>query len=184
MPTKPGPRHYLDALRQSFDDFARKTGGVCTVANGPESAALEILAQSNDAWRVILLWRGDEAHPDSEARIVQVPVCRYRLAVIVCARRPLSPDQNMPTMKASPAGSVPSLLDLVPSVRAFALGLVFNPATYHGGRLFYGGCDAVALQDGTPLDAYEMTFSFWADIEPPAAEAVTVDIAAFNGEEN
>lgn len=143
-----------DALRP-FVETTKK--GVFSTA-GDQLEVLQLLGESPGRFRVILAWEGEETIGQHSSGIVQ-----HEIHVIVSHNRGLSilRGENLSVRRADD----PSLMALTNEVRDLVRSLVLP--NLRTSKLFeYGGAKAVVVE-GTPIDAYRLTFAIKAAIPEP-----------------
>lgn len=151
------PNDIILALRDHLDPHVRPAKGITSIA-GDAFHVLELLGESPVAWRVILLWEGDD---DATGQPL-AGIVRHTISIVISHNRGLRV-WNGENLHRDTAAQ-PSLLTRLAEIRALVLRFRF-PAEITDETLLYLGTQPEVTPEGLPLDAYRMRFQLHAAID-------------------
>lgn len=160
MPAGFEPDQLVAFVLDDITPWAKGLRGLVTVAADPYNF-LELLAESPQGWRAVLLWEGDDNQSDNPLAGCFV---KNRFSIGITCQKGLTINPQESLFKNRPGGA-PSLLKLLSLVRLRVRQLVF-PEDVTERYVRYAGADPVVLPDGTPLAGYRLRFELTAHPEP------------------
>lgn len=162
------PSQILLALEDDLNSWQAPTKFLISIASEPFEV-LELLAQTSQQIRLILLWAGDEAIYDGNQAL---GIVNTRIEVTISHATGLSikPGENLhrPSINGRP-----SLVGLLSSVRSRIRSLHYPADETTSEFLEYKGTDPVITPEGFRLDAYMLRFEIQAALsEEEPREAI------------